>query len=78
MFPTRGYFLFHFVNSDAGREEKIPTEVYFAIVTKPLGRVTVVGINVLQGDREMDQEEVEIINTPKLKLFLGQLFDLLL
>ena len=59
-------------------KKKIPTEVYFAIVTQPLGGVTVTRINVLQGDREVNQEEVEIVNTPKLKLFLGNLFHLLL
>lgn len=53
-----------------------PTEVYFAIITEPLGGVTVARINVLEGDREVDQEEVEIANTPKTKLFLGKLFRL--
>lgn len=32
----------------------IPTEVHFAIITPPLGRITVVGVNILQGDREVD------------------------
>ena len=59
-------------------EKMIPTEVHFAIITEPLGGITVVGINVLQGDREVDQEEVKIINTPKVKLSLDNLFHLLL
>lgn len=57
---------------------KVPTEVHFAIVTEPLGRIAVVGINVLQGNREVDQEEVEIIDTPEVKLHLRNLFYLLL
>jgi len=56
----------------------IPTEVHFAIITEPLRRITVVRINVLQGDREVDQEEVEVVNTPEVKLLLGNLFHLLL
>ena len=55
----------------------IATEVHFAIVTEPLRRVTMVRINVFQGDGEVDQEEVEIVNTPEVKLFLGNLFHLL-
>lgn len=57
---------------------KIPTEVHFAIVTEPLRRITVLRIDVLQGDREVDQEEVKVVNAPNVKLFLGNLFHLLL
>lgn len=59
------------------KKKKIrPTEVHFAIITEPLRGETVARINVLEGYREVNQEEVEIVNTPKAKLFLGNLFHL--
>lgn len=34
------------------------------------------GIDVLQGNWEVDEEEIEIVNSPKIQLVLCQCFDL--
>ena len=68
--------LLHELECEEGEREKL-TQMYFAIVTPPLRRITVVGINILEGDREVDEKEVEIVDFPKLKLYLGSLFHLL-
>lgn len=74
----KGVFSILLRELECKKKKMTPTEVHFAIITEPLRGETVARINVLEGDREVDQEEVEIVNTPKAKLFLGNLFHLLL
>lgn len=41
-----------------------------AIVAEPFWRVTVVGVDILQSNGEMDQEQVEVVDSPKAELML--------
>lgn len=52
------------------------TQVDLAIIAVPLGRVTVAGIDVRKGDREMNKVEIKVVKSPVLELFLRHLFDL--
>ena len=45
-----------------------------AIVSGPAGREADGGVDILEGDREVDEEEVEVIQTPEPKLELSELF----
>lgn len=55
MSPTRGYFLVYLMNSEFKKKKNTKrTEVHLAIITEPLGRVTVTRINVLEGDGEVN------------------------
>ena len=42
-----------------------------AIESPPLRRVLGRGLNVLEGDGEVDEEEIEVVNAPELELVLG-------
>lgn len=64
------------------KAEKIPrtavlTEVDLAIIASPAGREAVSGVDVGQGDGEVNEEEIEIVQSPQVKLVLGQLLHLI-
>jgi hypothetical protein len=50
--------------------------VNLAIIAKPLRGVTVVRVDVCKCNREVDEEEVEVINAPQVQLVLGERFRL--
>lgn len=54
----------------------ILTEVDFPIITKPLGRVAMCRVDVLKRDREMNEEQIEIVDSPELKLPFRNRLDL--
>ena len=47
-----------------------------AIIASPAGREAVGGVDVGQGDGEVNEEEIEIVQSPQVKLVLGQLLHL--
>jgi len=51
--------------------------VDFAIISKPFGRVAVARINIFQGNGEMDQEQIEIVDSPQTELHFRDGFDLI-
>ena len=53
-------------------------EVNLAIVTGPAGREPVGRVNVGKGDGEVDEEEVEVIQSPELELIVSKLLYMLL
>lgn len=52
------------------------TKVDLAIVAKPLGWVTVAGIDIRERDGEVNEEEIKVVKAPVLELFLRQRLDL--
>jgi hypothetical protein len=46
-------------------------------VDEPTGRVACLGVDVLEGDGEVDEVEVEVVNAPVLELLLADGLDLL-
>ena len=40
------------------------------VISPPFGRVAVARVDVLERDREVDEEEVEIVNSPETELLL--------
>lgn len=53
-----------------------PTKVHLSVIAKPFGRIAMIRFDILQSDREVDKEEIEIINAPEFKLMLRKRFDL--
>lgn len=47
-----------------------------AIQTPPLRRVLGGGLDVLERDGEVNEEEIEVLDTPELELVLSQRFNL--
>jgi hypothetical protein len=66
------------LHGDPGLLEWSVLEVDFAIVTGPAGREPVGGVNVGEGDGEVDEEEVEIVQAPELELIVSELLYMLL
>jgi hypothetical protein len=52
------------------------TEVDLFVITEPLWRVAMRRVDVLKGDREMNEVQVKVVDSPELKLFLCQDLDL--
>lgn len=53
------------------------TQMDVPIITPPFGRVAMLGINILQRDREMDQKQVKVLNAPEVELVFGHRFSVL-
>ena len=49
----------------------------FAIKAPPLRRVLVFGVNILEGNWEVHQEQIKVLDAPQLELVLGDLLGLL-
>lgn len=47
-----------------------------AVQAPPFGRVLVLGLDVLKGDREVHEVEVEVVDAPELELVAGDLLGL--
>jgi hypothetical protein len=52
--------------SEAKRYNLDHTQLYFSIIAEPFGRVPVLWVDVLQRNREVDVEKIEIFETPVL------------
>lgn len=52
------------------------TRVNLAVQSPPLRRILHARFDVLEGDGEVDEEEIEVVNAPELELVLSQLLSL--
>lgn len=59
-------------------DRRVAELVILLTVESPSRRVADLGVNVFQGDWEMDVEEIEVLNTPISELLAGNWLDLLL
>lgn len=50
------------------------TGVAFAIKSPPLWRVLVLGLNILEGDGEVNEVQIEVVYAPELELVFGDFF----
>lgn len=50
------------------------TEMHFLVVAPPLWGITVSRIDILERNREVDKEEVEVLETPVSQLLPCKLF----
>lgn len=58
-------------------ESQEHTEVDLLVITPPLGRVTVVRVDILERDGEVHEEEVEVVDAPETELLLCQCMHLM-
>lgn len=58
------------------RYPNVLTQVNLPIVSPPLSRVAVARIYVRERDREVNQEQIKVVETPVLELFLRYCFGL--
>ena len=70
------YFLPSGIRNGRRRCQGVLTEVDFAIITKPLRWVTMLGIHVCKRDWEVNKVKIEVVKTPVFELFLRQCLDL--
>ena len=42
-----------------------------SVKSPPLGRVFVLDVDILEGDGEVDEEKIEVVDAPELELVFG-------
>ena len=79
MSPGRELWLQSPSSTNAGTGIRPPlTWMAFSVKSPPFGWVLILRLNVLEGNWEVNEVEIEVLNVPQFELVLGHLFGLLM